>query len=133
MTRTTGNSATEAMNAARRRANKARDFPRHTCPASRHLHIMADSLTKKGGYPMLTEEPEHCAGSIYAVLASLWEARAKDGKEADRFRYLQSLPVVKAQAYFWTYKSRKQRAAAIDKDMLDAQVQAVTKSLSMPT
>jgi hypothetical protein len=59
----------------RRRVNKARDFPVHTCPASRHVHIMADCLTKKGGYPMLTEEPTHCAITLYSVLASLWEAR----------------------------------------------------------
>jgi hypothetical protein len=57
------------------RVSKARDFPKHTCPASRHLHIMADCLTKKGGYPMLTEEPDHCAITLYSVLASLWEAR----------------------------------------------------------
>lgn len=60
--------------AAKRRASKARDFPTHTCPASRHLHIVADALTK-GGYPMLADEPDHCAESIYAVIASLWECR----------------------------------------------------------
>lgn len=62
----------------RRRVNRVRNFPTQTCPASRHLHIMADSLTmgtKK--YPMFEEEPEHCATSIYAVLESLWKARAK--------------------------------------------------------
>ena len=64
----------------RRRASRARSFPVNTCPASRHLHIMADCLTKKGGYPMLTEEPEHCAISIMSVLASLWEARTKLAK-----------------------------------------------------
>lgn len=70
---------------ARRRVNKARNFPTNTCPASRHLHIMADCLLKpkKGGglrYPMLQEEPEHCAESILAVIASLWEARTKLAK-----------------------------------------------------
>ncbi len=64
----------------RRRVNKARDFPKHTCPASRHLQIMADNLTKKGGYPMLTEEPLHCAITLYSVLASLWEGRKKLAK-----------------------------------------------------
>jgi hypothetical protein len=59
----------------RRRVNRARNFPTNTCPASRHLHIMADNLTRKGGYPMLQEEPEHCAGSIYAVLEALWKDR----------------------------------------------------------
>lgn len=66
--------------ALRRRVNKARDFPTHTCPASRHLHMMADCLlrrVKTGGlrYPMLAEEPEHCAETMLAVLASLWEGR----------------------------------------------------------
>ena len=61
----------------RRRANRARRFPENTCPASRHVHTMADNLTRKGGYPMLTEEPEHCAGSLYSVLESLWKARTE--------------------------------------------------------
>lgn len=68
----------------RRRVNKARNFPDNTCPASRHLHIMADALSKRKGdalrYPMLQEEPEHCAEAIYAVLASLWEARTELAK-----------------------------------------------------
>jgi hypothetical protein len=37
---------------------------------------MADCLTS-GGYPMLHEEPEHCAISIYSVLESLWKARSE--------------------------------------------------------
>ena len=78
--------------ALRRRVNKARKFPSNTCPASRHLHIMADCLLRKrpqttvsdkGGkeyevrYWMLIEEPEHCAESILAVIACLWEARTE--------------------------------------------------------
>lgn len=60
----------------RRRVNRARRFPTNTCPASRHVHIMADCLSGRDrAYPMLTEEPEHCAGSLYAVLESLWKAR----------------------------------------------------------
>ena len=62
------------MKNLRRRVNRARNFPTNTCPASRHLHIMADALMS-GGYPMLQEEPEHCARSIYSVLESLWKAR----------------------------------------------------------
>lgn len=61
----------------RRRVNRARNFPVNTCPASRHVHIMADCLTQKGGYPMLTEEPEHCAISLYSVLESLWKVRTE--------------------------------------------------------
>jgi len=60
----------------RRRVNRARRFPANTCPASRHLHIMADALLRRG-YPMLQEEPEHCAASILSVLESLWKARTR--------------------------------------------------------
>lgn len=66
--------------ALKRRVARARDFPTHTCPASRHLQIMADCLTKKRGYPMLAEEPDHCAESMYAVLAVLWENRKELAK-----------------------------------------------------
>ena len=68
----------------RRRVNKARRFGENTCPASRHVNIMADCLTRKGGYPMLTEEPEHCAGSLYSVLESLWKARTELAKLKQR-------------------------------------------------
>ena len=70
----------------RRRVNRARRFPDNTCPASRHLHLMAERLAGKHPYPMLTEEPEHCAGTMLAVLESLWKARTelKKLKEAER-------------------------------------------------
>jgi hypothetical protein len=48
-----------------------------TCPASRHVMMMADALAANRKYHMLDEEPEHCAGSIYSVLESLWKARAE--------------------------------------------------------
>lgn len=35
-------------------------------------------------------------------------------RDAERFRYLQSLPAHKAQAFFWNYTSRRERAKAID-------------------
>lgn len=38
-------------------------------------------------------------------------------KDAARFRFLQNLPVVQAQAFFWNYGSRTERAKAIDKAM----------------
>lgn len=38
-------------------------------------------------------------------------------KDALRFRFLQNLPVVEAQAFFWNYGSRTERAKAIDKAM----------------
>lgn len=53
-----------------------RDFPHNTCPASRHVQIMAESLIEQGGYPMFDEDPRHCAGSIVSVLSSLYSARS---------------------------------------------------------
>ncbi len=63
--------------ALRRRVNRARKFPSITCPASRHLHMMADGLLSKYGYPMLQEEPEHCAETMLYVLEALWKARTE--------------------------------------------------------
>lgn len=42
-------------------------------------------------------------------------------KDADRFRFLQNIPAEQAQAFFWNYQSRYQRAKAIDAAMLAAQ------------
>lgn len=60
----------------RRRVNRARDFPHNTCPASRHLRMIADTLASGKPYPMLHEEPGHCAETMYSVLESLWRLRA---------------------------------------------------------
>lgn len=59
------------------RCNKVRNFPADTCPASRHVQMIGESLAKGRPYPMLQEEPEHVAGSLLSVVASLWEARAQ--------------------------------------------------------
>lgn len=60
----------------RRRAEKARKFPTHTCAASRYLHILADTLATGRVPPMIFEEPKLCAESMFSVLAELWELRA---------------------------------------------------------
>lgn len=60
---------------ARKQANRVRLFPINTCPASRHVRLMAECLWKGETYHMFADEPEHCAGSMYSTLASLWEAR----------------------------------------------------------
>ena len=59
----------------RRRVDRARKFMVNTCGASRHVHMMAEQLAKGKPYHMLTEEPQHCAGSLLSVLESLWKAR----------------------------------------------------------
>lgn len=58
-----------------RRMRRARRFPDNTCPASRHVQIIAEKLAGGGPYPMIAEEPEHVAGSIASVVADLYAAR----------------------------------------------------------
>ena len=65
------------ITALKRRAACAKRFPDNTCPASRHLHLMAQRLAAGKPYPMLADEPQHCAETMLAVLASLWEARSE--------------------------------------------------------
>lgn len=61
----------------RRRTDRARNRPAVTCPASRHLHTLADDLLRYGHSHQIAEEPEHCAQAMLAVLEALWKARAK--------------------------------------------------------
>ena len=49
-----------------------------------------------------------------SAIAALRAERDRLREDAERFEYLQNLPVVEAQAFFWQYQSRKQRAKAID-------------------
>lgn len=58
-----------------RRMVKSRRFMENTCPASRHVQMMAEDLASVGKYPMLVEDPKHCAGSIASVVNSLYAAR----------------------------------------------------------
>ena len=68
------------MAALKRRATRARNASLVTCPASRHMHLMALALADGRPYPMLTEEPQHCAESMLAAIGALWEARAELAK-----------------------------------------------------
>jgi hypothetical protein len=52
-----------------------RNFPHNTCPASRHVELMAEALAKGERYAMFEEEPEHCAESLRSVIESLWKLR----------------------------------------------------------
>jgi hypothetical protein len=58
-----------------KRMNKARRFLVNTCPASRHVALMAEILAKGKPYQMFADEPEYCADSLASVVASLWIAR----------------------------------------------------------
>jgi hypothetical protein len=57
--------------------NAARNFPVGTCPASRHVAVMAETLAKGKTYYMLTQEPDHCAESMATIVGALWECRAE--------------------------------------------------------
>lgn len=63
----------------KRRVARARNFPTNTCPASRHVHMIALALARGEKYHMIDEEPEHVAGSLLSVLESLWTLRTKAG------------------------------------------------------
>ena len=39
---------------------------------------IADCLARGQKYRMLDEEPEHCAGTMYSVLESLWTLRPRE-------------------------------------------------------
>lgn len=65
------------------RMQSSRDFGVNTCPASRHVQMIAEALSQAQTgsklselYPMLEEEPEHCAASIASVVNSLYQARS---------------------------------------------------------
>ncbi len=60
---------------AQRRINRGGYYITYTDPCSRHVRSMADALTRYGEYPMLREEPLHCAVSMLATVEALWAAR----------------------------------------------------------
>lgn len=55
--------------------DRHRHFMENTCPASRHAQTIAEALFEQRKYPMLEEEPEHCAVTIASVVSSLYQAR----------------------------------------------------------
>lgn len=59
----------------KRRVRRADNFPVNTCPASRHVQMIAEFLAARKPYPMLEEEAEHCAGAMLATVEALWKAR----------------------------------------------------------
>ena len=54
----------------------SRRFMENTCPASRHVQLMAEELASDGKYYMLEEDPGHCAGSLASVVSSLYQTRS---------------------------------------------------------
>ena len=65
----------------KRRVERARKFPENTCAASRHVHLLADQLSRGTVPHMMIDEPQHCAESMLSVLESLWKARSELAKQ----------------------------------------------------
>lgn len=65
--------------ALRKPALAAADFPRATCPASRHVHETAVALVVGCLPPALEDDDElaHLGANMLATVAALWEARAE--------------------------------------------------------
>ena len=61
----------------RKRLKAARNFPENTCPASRHTQIIGEALLKGRLYPMLADEPKHCAESMLHTVVALYETRTE--------------------------------------------------------
>lgn len=57
------------------RADRARDFPKNTCPASRQVQMIGEALVKGEKYHMIDDEPEYVGSALLSVVASLYEAR----------------------------------------------------------
>lgn len=97
----------------------ARELLRETVPRLEHLRgPKLCALLKHSDYPCDCGHDDLCA-RITALLSAggsdVVMVPSSEAKDAERFRKLQNMPVVDAQALFWNIKSRKQRAAAIDK------------------
>lgn len=51
-----------------------------TCPASRHVQLMAANIMGRRGvhaYPMLLEDPSYCAASMLAAVVNLYVVRSE--------------------------------------------------------
>lgn len=57
--------------------DKARNFPYNTCPSSRFLQQIGESLINKQMHPMLVEETKHCGETMLWVVLDLYELRTR--------------------------------------------------------
>ena len=82
----------------------------------------------KNAFEPCGHEPAQSAAQLHGVCVFCYrdrlgkaeaelKARTVQERDAARFRYLQNIPVLYAQAFFWNHSSRKQRAATIDAAM----------------
>ena len=57
--------------------NEVRNFPKNTCPASRHAFLLGEVLLKGKIPGMIEGDPEHCGESILITVRELWKLRTK--------------------------------------------------------
>lgn len=74
------------------RIRQAMDFPANTCSASRHVLLIGEHLAKGKLCPMLQEEPEHCAASLLATVAALYELRTALGNLIKQLDFVHGSP-----------------------------------------
>ena len=60
-----------------RRVDLARSFPETTCPASRHVAMIGETLALGKPCGMLRSDPKSVGLDLLAVVAALWEVRAE--------------------------------------------------------
>lgn len=62
------------------RMNRARQRAPTNYPAARHAAMIAEGLMRRGEYPMLSDEPEHCGISIGVTVELFWKALAENAR-----------------------------------------------------
>lgn len=103
-----------------------RDFPFGTCPASRHVAMMAETLAKGKKYHMLSDEPHHCATSMAQTVKALWDCRAHLAKaveglhETMYFIDIDAEDILKEGGMYRIAKTYKELGAPIPADWADA-------------
>lgn len=71
----------------------------------------------------MTVTSEEIAESVRLSISKEMAEGVEDfRRDAMRFRYLQNIEPLKAQAFFWNYTSRRQRKKAIDQAMKEEAV-----------
>lgn len=88
----------------RRRVNRIRNFPNNTCGASRHLHMIAEQLATGKPYPMLQEEPEHCAETMLSVLEALAIYGTGNQMPDDLDRYVATFQMLQGTLVFHVFE-----------------------------
>jgi len=88
---------------------RVRRFPENTCPASRHVQMVAEALARGKVWPSIKEDPEHIGGSMLSTVASLYEART----EIDRLRAKLGMPSASDEAIAkWERKNKREKVRA---------------------